>query len=215
MKINFPFPEFITDNESFPYSKSWQYSDSVLRSTLYISPDPDDPNIYDLDGIKQWYESIRKTDELFSDVPFDKYIGYHLGRTVCPVSVPDIIPIVFINCSSAPFVTMIMDYRKLYETRSRNTLRSLIGKRVLIAETGNGSKPVVRCSAIINKAFKVESFHEWDMFRDYTQVSTDSPFEWSDRTRYKWLYELDSVRPVEPFIPKEGIRHGRTWMEYN
>jgi len=125
------------------------------------------------------------------------------------------IPIVYINCSSAPFVTMVMTRQKVYETRSRNTLRSLIGKRVLIAETGNGSKPVVRCSAHIRSAFKVESFHEWDMFRDYTQVSTDSPFEWSDRTRYKWLYGLDSVRPVEPFIPKEGIRHGRTWMEYN
>ena len=124
------------------------------------------------------------------------------------------IPIVFINCSSAPFVSMIMNRRKIYETRSINSLRSLVGKRVLIAETGSHRQPFVRCSAVIRSAFPVDSFHEWDMFRDYTQVKPGSLFDWSETTKRKWLYELTDIRPVSPFVPPEGIRHGRTWMEY-
>ena len=124
------------------------------------------------------------------------------------------IPIVFINCSSAPFIDKIMNRSKVYETRSRNTLRNLVGKRVLLAETGKG-KPLVRCSVVIRCGFPVESFHEWDMFRDYTQVSPSSPFEWSETTKRKWLYELTDIRPVSPFVPADGIRHGRTWMEYH
>ena len=213
MKIVYPFPEFITDNTSFPIQKRW--TEKILRSTLYASPDPDDPYIYDYDGLKEWYESWHTTDELFADSPFSEYIRYHLGRTVFPVSVPDMIPILFINCSSAPFLDKIMNRQKIFETRSRNMLRSLVGQRVLLAETGKGKPPIVRCSVIIRSGFPVESFHEWDMFRDYTQVRTDSPFEWSDTTKRKWLYELSDIRPVSPFTPSEGLRHGRVWMEYH
>lgn len=125
------------------------------------------------------------------------------------------IPIVYINCSSAPFVDYIMTRSKVFETRSRNTLKTLTGKRILIAETGNGHKSIVRCSARIRSAFPITSQYEWDLFRDYTKVYPGSPFDWSDKTRCKWLYELEDIQPVPPFHPVDGIRHGRVWMEYN
>lgn len=123
------------------------------------------------------------------------------------------IPILFINCRLVPFVQFIMNRTKIYETRSRNTLRSLVGKRVLIAMTGKGHS-VVMCSAIISNAFPVSSLHEWDMFRSCTCVPKGSQYDWTEKTKVKWLYELSDVCPVPfPFHPSEGIRHGRTWME--
>lgn len=124
------------------------------------------------------------------------------------------IPILFINCKSAPFVDEIIKRNKIYETRSQNTLKSLIGKRVLICQTGRGES-LVRCSARICKAFPVTSFFAWDMFRDYTCVSSDSPYEWKPDTKIKWLYELSDIVKLSPFHPADGIRHGRVWMEYN
>lgn len=124
------------------------------------------------------------------------------------------IPIVFINCSSAPYIDKIMNGNKIYETRTRNTLKSLVGKTVLLCETGNG-KSIVRCSARIVKAFPVTSYYEWNMFREYTCIPFRSPHEWTEKTKIKWLYEIDSVRPLVPFIPRPGFRHGRVWMESN
>lgn len=125
------------------------------------------------------------------------------------------IPILFVNCSESDFIGAIINRSKIYETRTKNSLRSLVGKRVLIAETGK-NRSIVRCSAVICSAFPVESFHEWDMFRDYTQVWPGSVYDWKPDTKIKWLYELSDIRPVPvPFHPKNGNRHGRVWMEYN
>lgn len=124
-------------------------------------------------------------------------------------------PIVFVNCKSVPFIDAIMNRSKVYETRSANTLRSLIGERVLLCETGKGAS-MVRCSAVIKNAFPVNSFHEWDMFRYYTRIPLGSEYDWKPDTKVKWLYELMDVRPVPvPFHPKAGKMHGRVWMEYN
>lgn len=123
------------------------------------------------------------------------------------------IPVLFINCSSVPFVQLIMNRTKVYETRSRNMLRSLVGKRVMIAATGKG-KPLVMCSAMICNSFPVQSHYEWEMFRDYTCVPVGSVYDWTDKTKVKWLYELSDIRPVRfPFHPEDGKRHGRVWME--
>lgn len=125
------------------------------------------------------------------------------------------IPVLFINCSSFPFVDEIIKGNKIFETRSRDSLRFLVGKRVMICQTGTG-KSLVRCSARIVNAFPVSSFHEWDMFRDYTIVPALGPYDWKHDTKVKWLYELSNVIIESvPFHPAPGFRHGRVWMEYN
>lgn len=124
-------------------------------------------------------------------------------------------PIVFINCQSAPFIDDIITGRKVYETRSRDTLRDLVGRFVLLAETGKG-KPVVRCRAKITRSFRVILPDAWERFRSATCVPAWSRYDWKPDTCAKWMYELQYVRPVPaPFTPPEGVRHGRVWMEYN
>ena len=74
-------------------------------------------------------------------------------------------PVIFINTTSSPFVDDIIDGRKTYETRTRNTLKSLLtwalGERILIAETGHGD-PVVRCSAVIDYIPPCNAHHGLD-----------------------------------------------------
>lgn len=124
------------------------------------------------------------------------------------------LPIVFINCKSYPFISDIMSGKKLYETRTRNTLKSLVGKRVLIAETGHG-KPVVKCLATIDHCVRVYDYPAWEnAFRDKCSIERGSNYDWTDKTDRKYLYRLTDVQPVPEFIPPDGFRHGRTWMEY-
>lgn len=122
-------------------------------------------------------------------------------------------PVVYINCSRHPFLKWIACGMKVYETRSRNTLRALVGKKVYLAMTGKGPSLVV-CTAVIRKVFPVCSRYEWDCFRDYTAVPEGSEYDWTESTTIKYLYELSSVKPVTvPFHPDNGVRHGRVWME--
>ena len=125
------------------------------------------------------------------------------------------IPIVFINCKDVPFVDLIIKGEKQLETRTRNTLGGLVGRRVLLAETGHG-KPVVKCYATIMDVVKVDSRSWWKngQFRHMAKIPLHSKYDWATGTKCKWVYGLTDVVRVGPFIPKEGKRHGRVWMEY-
>lgn len=123
------------------------------------------------------------------------------------------IPIVFINCNEFKFVSQILEHKKIYETRNRNTLKSLVGKRVLIAETGKG-KPVVKCYAVISFVMVIRTRSWFDTLRTDTRIAIGSKYDWKPGTVVKYFYKLDDVQPVPEFIPPEGFRHGRTWMEY-
>lgn len=122
-------------------------------------------------------------------------------------------PIVFINCSVFPFVQWIISGLKVYETRNRNTLKSLIGKTVYLCETGKKEK-VIRCKAIIAAVVKVQSKRYYERFRSECCIESGSVYDYIPG-KTKYLYLLTDIKPVKPFVPENGIRHGYTWMEYN
>lgn len=126
-------------------------------------------------------------------------------------------PVIFINCQDSPFVDDIIAGRKTYETRTRNTLKSLLnwalGERVLIAETGHGD-PVVRCSAIIDHFGAVYTEDRWNDLRKVHRVPVGSEYDWNPDTNVKWLYHLSDVKTLAPFaLPRSCHRHGRVWAE--
>ena len=124
------------------------------------------------------------------------------------------IPVLFINCKEAPYVDDIMAHQKIVETRSSDTLKALVGKRVLIAATGRG-KPVVCGSAIIRKPITVTHRGVWETLRPLHGVPEGSSHDWKENTKRKYLYILSRIKECEPFTPPEGKRHGRVWMEYS
>ena len=126
---------------------------------------------------------------------------------------PEPVKVVFINCDTVPFLEKIMSFDKLYETRTRNTLKKLIGQRVFLAETHNGKKPMVRCSCVIGSPIVVRSCEAWDPLRSATCIPAGSKYDWKADTKAKYLYPLRSVRSVPVFVPFEGVRHGYVWMD--
>lgn len=129
------------------------------------------------------------------------------------------IPVLFINCSGEPFIDWIIDGLKQFETRTRNTLKTLLswalGERILIAETGHG-RPLVRCSAVIDQVIAVYSREKWEEYLQSTWIPMGSKYDWQPTTKVKYLYHLSDVRPIaEPFhLPQSCRRHGRVWAEY-
>lgn len=123
------------------------------------------------------------------------------------------IPVVFINCDTLPFLDLIISLDKPLETRTRNTLRSLVHKSVLLAETKHGKKPLVKCWATIGTPMEIRSREEWELYKPLT-CTAGSKYDWKPDTKVKYIYTIYDVYPIQPFTPPEGTRHGRTWMEY-
>lgn len=122
--------------------------------------------------------------------------------------------IVFINCSSHDFIGDIIAGKKLFETRTKDTLHCLVGKRVYLCETGKG-KRLVRCTAIIKEVITVKDEHTWNMYRDSLSIEPSSEYDWKEGTKVKYLYRLESVVSCfKPFKPVEGTMHGYVFMDY-
>lgn len=123
---------------------------------------------------------------------------------------------VYINCNGIPFVDLIMMFQKPVETRNRNTLRTLTGERVYIAETRNGRKPLVRCSLVFGEPAIAETRAAWETVRNAACIPAGHPrYDWNGTTRRKVIYPISDVHACDPFILPEGVRHGRVWMEFN
>lgn len=123
--------------------------------------------------------------------------------------------IVYINCALFPFIDLIIKGLKLYETRNRNTLKSLIGKTIYIAETGKGKRPIIRCRCVITECLTITDRKTYNQYRQWTRVEKGSCFDFiPGQTKKKVLYKLENVQACKPFpVPENVIKHGRTYCE--
>lgn len=122
--------------------------------------------------------------------------------------------VVWINSSSAPFLDDICARLKPFETRSKDMLGSLIGQRVVLAESARG-KHLARCSVVIRSVRAVYSREEWDALRPLHRVPVGNKYDWKPGTRVKYLYELTDLRRLRPFRIMEYIPHGRSFAEFS
>ena len=118
---------------------------------------------------------------------------------------------IYINCRAYPFITWILSGAKLYETRTRNTLRALVGQRVALIETGTGRAPTVRGYATITGAERVE----------YSDTQARKAARILGTTydilpgRAKIFYRLTDVQLCAPYpVPADRVNHGRAWTTY-
>ena len=122
-------------------------------------------------------------------------------------------PILFINCALFPFIQWILSGLKTYETRNKNTLKSLVGKTIFLAETGKHKKPIVYGIATITNVLCITSLKEYNRYRKQCMVKKGSVFDFIPGKK-KYLYALSNVQKIIPFVPAEGIRHGRIYMDF-
>lgn len=121
--------------------------------------------------------------------------------------------ILYINCKLFPFIDLIISGLKLFETRNRNTLKTLIGKTVYLAETGKG-KATVKATCIIREPVIITDKAVYESYRNKTMIETGSEYDWKSSTKQKVLYPLENVRSVPAFpVPGNVVRHGRIYAE--
>ena len=102
---------------------------------------------------------------------------------------------------------------KTIETRNRNMLKCLVGKRVAIVRTRRGKLPmVVGYVDIVDSFFCPINLYE--QYRDQTFVPVGSKYDVNGKG--KWFYFMDNAEKCDPFpLPSDAVRHGMSWCEYD
>lgn len=117
--------------------------------------------------------------------------------------------VLFINCKLFPFVSWIISGLKLFETRNRNTLKSIIGKRVFLAETGLYKRPLICCLATIDNPIIMDNLKDYNRYRKQAMIKKGSVYDFIPGKK-KYLYPLSSVEKINPFfLPDNAAYHGR------
>lgn len=108
------------------------------------------------------------------------------------------------------YATAIVSGLKTIETRSRNMLASLVGKRVAIVRTRRGQNPVVVGYADI--VWAERNGEPWmHNHRHMTLIPEGSKYD----TGSRWCYFLGRAERCEPYpLPANAVRHGRSWCEW-
>lgn len=110
------------------------------------------------------------------------------------------------------YAQLIVNGYKTIETRNRNMLKSLIGKRVAVIKTRRNKSPMIVGYVDIKYSdFCLAKY--FDNYRDRTFVLDGSPYDVHGKG--KWMYFLENAEKCDPFpLPHDAIRHGLSWCEY-
>ena len=123
----------------------------------------------------------------------------------------------FINCNMFPFISWILSGLKVYETRNRNTLKSIIGKTVYLTQTGKGKRPIIYGYCTITEFIIINDKKTYNKYRKQTCIKKGSCYDFIiGSTKQKVLYRLENVQACKPFpMPENVIRHGRIYATDN
>ena len=124
---------------------------------------------------------------------------------------------IFVNERGAGrYATWLVSGDKTIETRNRDMLSALVGKRVAIVKTRSSTMPkykpmVVGYVTITGKAFcKAEDFYKH--FKEH-MVSEGSAYDCNGKG--KWFYYVEDAEKCAPYpLPDDAVRHGRSWCEF-
>ena len=112
-----------------------------------------------------------------------------------------------------PYARKIVSGEKTFETRTRNTQRRVLDKRVAIIETGNGKPMVVGYTYLTNHGYLAsEDFDDW--VRLICCIPKGSKYDCHGKG--KCIYTI--IKPEETdasTIHSNAIRHGRVWCEFD
>ena len=114
---------------------------------------------------------------------------------------------IFVNeTGHIPYAVAIVSGFKPIETRNRNTLKSLVGKRVAIVRTHRNKKPMI--FGYVTISFCDFRSEKWlDNHRDLTLIPPGSMYDCKGKGKY--CYYLSRPEKCEPYeLPKNAVRHG-------
>lgn len=118
---------------------------------------------------------------------------------------------IYINCSRNPFIDWILSGSKAHETRSRDVLAPLVGKKVYLIETGTASVPLVRAVADVVSSARVPFS---DVAAREAAGIMGTAYDIKPGSS-KVFYRLANVRRIDPFFaPVSRANHGRSYTEF-
>ena len=127
---------------------------------------------------------------------------------------------IFVNSDGCvPYADAIVDGYKTIETRTRNMLWHLDGKRVAIVKTRRGKNPTI-VGYVTVSGWELCRLKPHGMcngncpYRDKTLIPEGSKYDCHGKG--KWFYHLENPQRCEPYpLSKDAVRHGRSWCEFN
>ena len=121
---------------------------------------------------------------------------------------------IFINEDVFPFAHAIADRRKPVETRNKNMLKNLYGKRVALISTRRGKLPTICGYATITCMFYYPAEYLNNIRRD-TLIPAGSKYD-PKPGGGKWCYWMSYPETCAEYtLPENAIRHGRSWCEFS
>lgn len=120
---------------------------------------------------------------------------------------------IFVNSDGCvPYADAIVSGIKPIETRGKDVLWRLDGCRVAVVKTRRGKNPTIVGYVTINGRMFCESKY-WESYRSATLIPKGSKYDCHGKG--KWLYYLENPQKCEPYaLPKDAVRHGRSWCEF-
>lgn len=121
---------------------------------------------------------------------------------------------IFVNSDGCiPYADAIVSGAKTIETRNRDMLSNLVGKRVAVVRTSRGKNPTIVGYVYIKSKLFVNA-KAFEVFREYTLIPEGSKYDVHGKG--KWLYMLEDAEKCLPYpLPQSAVRHGRSWCEFD
>jgi len=123
---------------------------------------------------------------------------------------------IFVNqlsASGVPYADAIVSGYKTIETRNRDMLSHCVGEHVAVIKTVRGKMPTIVGYVTINSKLFANA-QLFDLLRGCTLIPVGSKYDIHGKG--KWCYCLNGAERCEPYaLPKDAIRHGRSWCEFN
>ena len=120
---------------------------------------------------------------------------------------------IFVNENGVRYAYAIVHGYKTIETRNRNMLSALIGKRVAVIRTKRNCNPLVVGYVTIESCFFCKANDFGKIWKEHL-IPTGSQYD-CNNGRGKWCYRLSDAEKCDPFeLPSSAIRHGRSWCEF-
>ena len=121
---------------------------------------------------------------------------------------------IFVNENGCvPYASALVSGIKTIETRNRNMLSALVGKRVAIVRTKKGCDPWILGYVTITGSSFCKAC-DFDKYFDQHLVQPGSAYA-PQNGKGKWFYYVADPETCYPKeLPASTIRHGRSWCEF-
>lgn len=121
------------------------------------------------------------------------------------------------NGQEIDYIELIMQKLKSLETRNKDTLKALMGKRVALIDRAHkhNGKLLIRGFATIASSTTIDSKSQYERLQYAHLVPPSSCYWWDECTKKKVMYKLTEPERALFELPELRTNHGRSYTEFD